>query len=207
MDAISFAYFHGARQPVFAPNSDLHGYSLMSFLLRLSRSMDRVSDAAGFIAKWLVLLSCLISAGNATIRYLLSYSSNGWLEIQWYMFGGIVLLGAAQTLRLNEHVRVDIHYATVSDKTRIWIDIIGFTIFMLPVMAYLTGITWPFFWNSFISSEISMNAGGLIVWPVRGLLPLGFGLLFLQGLAELIKRIAAICGILTIQTDYQAPLQ
>ncbi|WP_420833391.1 TRAP transporter small permease subunit [[Pseudomonas] carboxydohydrogena] len=169
--------------------------------------MDRVSDVAGYIAKWLVLLACLVSAGNAVIRYLFSYSSNGWLEIQWYMFGGIVLLGAAQTLRLNEHVRIDLLYSNVSDRARLWIDVFGFVVFLLPVMAYLVYLTWPFFLNSFRSGEVSMNAGGLILWPAKILLPTGFALLFLQGLAELAKRIAALKGAIKIDTHYEAPLQ
>lgn len=175
--------------------------------IRFTRAIDGLSDLAGYIAKWLVLFACLVSAGNAIVRYLISYSSNGLLEIQWYMFGGIVLLGAAQTLRLNEHVRVDLLYSNVSDKTRLWIDIFGFTVFLLPVMAYLVYLTWPFFFISFKSGEMSMNAGGLILWPAKALLPLGFALLFLQGLAELAKRIAALAGALRLDTHYEAPLQ
>jgi len=175
--------------------------------LKLTRIADGISDVAGYIAKWLVLLACAVSAGNAVVRYLFSYSSNGLLEIQWYMFGGIVLLGAAQTLRLNEHVRVDLLYSNVSDRTRLWIDIFGFTFFLLPVMGYLVSLTWPFFYNSFKSGEMSMNAGGLILWPAKLLLPLGFSLLFLQGVAELVKRIAALTGKLRIDTHYEAPLQ
>lgn len=176
-------------------------------VVKITRVIDGISDVFGFIAKWLVLLACLVSAGNAVVRYLFSYSSNGLLEIQWYMFGGIVLLGASQTLRLNEHVRVDLLYSNVSDKTRLWIDIFGFTIFLLPVMAYLAYLTWPFFLTSFESKEMSMNAGGLILWPAKALLPLGFALLFLQGLAELAKRIAALTGAMRIDTHYEAPLQ
>ncbi len=175
--------------------------------IKITKVIDNVSDVAGYIAKWLVLLACLVSAGNAIVRYLISYSSNGLLEIQWYMFGGIVLLGAAQTLRLNEHVRVDLMYSAVSDRTRLWIDIVGITIFLLPVMTFLVYLTWPFFANSFRSSEVSMNAGGLILWPAKLLLPLGFALLFLQGLAELAKRIAALAGAIRIDTHYEAPLQ
>jgi TRAP-type mannitol/chloroaromatic compound transport system permease small subunit len=176
-------------------------------IVKFTRVVDGISDVAGYIAKWLVLLACLVSAGNAIVRYLISFSSNGLLEIQWYMFGGIVLLGAAQTLRLNEHVRVDLLYSWVSDRTRLWIDIFGFTVFLLPVMAYLTYLTWPFFFNSFQSKELSMNAGGLILWPAKALLPTGFALLFIQGLAELAKRIAALAGAIRIDTHYEAPLQ
>ena len=179
----------------------------MKSLLALSRVVDRLSDVFGYIAKWLVLFACLVSAGNAGIRYLFSYSSNGWLEIQWYMFAGIVLLGAAQTLRMNEHVRVDIIYSAISDRARLWIDILGITFFLLPVAIYLTSLTVPFFLLSFQQQEYSNNAGGLILWPVKAVLPLGFILLFLQGVAELIKRIAALTGLVRVDTAYEAPLQ
>jgi TRAP-type mannitol/chloroaromatic compound transport system permease small subunit len=176
-------------------------------VLKFTRAIDALSDAFGFIAKWLVLFACLVSAGNATIRYLFNYSSNGWLEIQWYMFAGIVFLGAAQTLRLNEHVRVDLVYSAISDRARLWVDIIGIILFLLPAMAYLTYMTAPFFWNSWQSQEVSSNAGGLILWPVKMILPLGFLLLLLQGAAELVKRIAALAGVVKIDTHYEAPLQ
>jgi TRAP-type mannitol/chloroaromatic compound transport system permease small subunit len=171
------------------------------------RVIDALSDGFGFVAKWLVLLACVVSAGNATIRYLFNFSSNGWLEIQWYMFGGIVLLGAAQTLRLNEHVRVDLLYSWVSDRTRLLIDIFGFTFFLLPAMTYLVYLTWPFFLQSWRLQEYSNNAGGLIVWPIKLVLPVGLALLWLQGLAELIKRVAAFVGTAKIDTRYEAPLQ
>ena len=179
----------------------------MKFLLAASGVVDRVSDAFGYIAKWLVLLACLVSAGNAGIRYLFSYSSNGWLEIQWYMFAGMVFLGASQTLRLNEHVRVDIIYSAISDRARLWIDILGITFFLLPVTFYLTYLTVPFFLTSFQQQEVSNNAGGLILWPVKGVLPLGFILLFFQGAAELVKRFAALSGVIRLETKYEAPLQ
>ena len=176
-------------------------------VLKFTRAIDALSDVFGFIAKWLVLLACVVSAGNATIRYLFNYSSNGWLEIQWYMFAGIVFLGASQTLRLNEHVRVDLLYSAVSDRTRLLIDIFGIIIFLLPAMAYLTYMTVPFFLNSWRLQEISSNAGGLILWPVKLILPVGFFLLLLQGAAELAKRIAALAGVVKIDTHYEAPLQ
>ena len=176
-------------------------------ILRFTNAIDRLSDIGGFIAKWLVLFACLVSAGNATIRYLLNYSSNGWLEIQWYMFGGMVFLGAAQTLRLNEHVRVDLLYSAVSDRARLWIDIVGLCLFLLPAMTYLTMLSIPFFTTSFHLQEYSMNAGGLILWPVKLVLPLGFAMLWLQGVAELIKRIAALAGAVKLDTHYEAPLQ
>jgi len=176
-------------------------------LLSLTRAADVVSDVAAFVAKWLVLLACLVSAGNAIIRYLFNYSSNGWLEIQWYFFAGIVLLGAAQALRLNEHVRVDLVYSSISDRARLWVDFIGIIVFLLPVMAFLLYLTWPFFANSFRSGEVSSSAGGLILWPVKALLPAGFLLLLVQGVAELIKRFAALAGVLKLDTHYEAPLQ
>lgn len=176
-------------------------------VVKITRMVDSLSDAFGFIAKWLVLLACLVSAGNATVRYLFNYSSNGLLEIQWYMFGGIVFLGAAQTLRLNEHVRVDLVYSAVSDKARLWIDIIGIILFLMPAMTYLLYLTTPFFVQSWRLQEVSSNAGGLILWPVKLMLPLGFALLWLQGLAELAKRIAALAGIVKLDTHYEAPLQ
>jgi TRAP-type mannitol/chloroaromatic compound transport system permease small subunit len=193
------------RTRIKADTHDIRGDTVD--IVKLTRVIDGISDAFGFIAKWLVLFACLVSAGNATVRYLISYSSNGLLEIQWYMFGGIVLMGAAQTLRLNEHVRVDLLYSNVTDRGRLWIDVFGLVIFLLPVMAYLFYLTWPFFMTSFRSGELSMNAGGLILWPAKALLPLGFALLFLQGLAELAKRLAALAGAMRIDTHYEAPLQ
>ncbi len=153
----------------------------MKSLLSVGGVVDRVSDLFGYIAKWLVLFACLVSAGNAVIRYLFNYSSNAWLEIQWWMFAGIVLLGASQTLRLNEHVRVDIIYSTISDRARLWIDILGIIFFLLPVAFYLSYLTVPFFITSFRQQEFSNNAGGLILWPVKAVLPLGFILLFFRG--------------------------
>jgi TRAP-type mannitol/chloroaromatic compound transport system permease small subunit len=170
-------------------------------------AVDRVSDVAGLIAKWLVLAACVVSAANAAIRYLMGYSSNGLLEIQWYMFGGVVLLGAAQTLRCNEHVRVDLLYSTVSHTVRLWIDICGFAVFMLPAMGYMICLTWSFFLDSLRLEEVSLNAGGLILWPAKALLPVGFALLFLQGVAELAKRVAALSGTADVDTRYETPLQ
>lgn len=179
----------------------------MTGLLAMGRAIDRLSAAFGVIATWLVLTAAVVSAGNATVRYLFNMSSNGWLEIQWYMFGGMVFFGAPQTLRLNEHVRVDVLYSMMSDRMRLWVDTIGFTIFLLPISAYLTYLSWGFFWTSFQSGEVSMNAGGLVLWPAKGLLPMGFALLFLQGLSELVKRIAALGGEIQLDTHYEKPVQ
>jgi TRAP-type mannitol/chloroaromatic compound transport system permease small subunit len=179
----------------------------MSTLLELSRAIDWLNEKIAIIANWLVLLACLISAGNAFSRYLFSMSSNGWLEIQWYMFAGMVLLGAPYTLKMNEHVRVDLLYGMASERTRIWIDIIGGFLFLLPICAILTYFTWPWFVESWNLNEGSSNAGGLIRWPVKLLLPVGFGLMILQGISEIIKRIAAIEHLIDADFKYEKPLQ
>jgi TRAP-type mannitol/chloroaromatic compound transport system permease small subunit len=179
----------------------------MSALLKLSGLIDRVSEIIGKFSGYLVLFCTLISAGNAIIRYLFNYSSNGWLEIQWYLFGFIVLLGASYTLKLNEHVRVDLIYGAVSDRTRLWIDAIGLTIFLIPACLYLAWLALPFFTISYSQGEISSNAGGLVRWPIKLVLVAGFVLLALQGASELIKRIAGLMGVLQVDTTYEKPLQ
>src|SRR4026209_2147474 len=162
----------------------------MKLLLGLSRAIDAMNQRIAFVADWLVLLSCLISAGNAFSRYAFNISSNAWLECQWYMFGAVGMLGASYTLKRNEHVRVDIVYANVSTRRQIGIDIFGFILFMLPATAIMPYLSWPIFHNSWMLGEVSGNAGGLLRWPIKIFLPLGFALLTLQGISELIKRIA-----------------
>jgi len=179
----------------------------MNLLLRGSRAIDAVNASLGWIADWLVLLSCLISAANAFSRYAFGISSNAWLEIQWYMFGALVMLGASYTLKKNEHVRVDIVYSNVSTRRQIGIDIFGFILFMLPATAVMTYLSWPIFHNSWMLGEISGNAGGLLRWPVKIFLPLGFALLTLQGISELIKRIAMLTGHMKADLHYERPLQ
>lgn len=179
----------------------------MNGLLKFSRIVDGVNEKFGTVSSWLVLLACLISAGNASSRYALSMSSNAWLEIQWYMFSGMFLLGAAYTLKVNEHVRVDLVYANVSERTRLWIDVFGLVAFLLPATIMLAMMTWPFFLDSFVRGEMSGNAGGLIRWPVKLLMPIGFAFLTLQGVSELIKRIAALKGLIRLETRYEAPQQ
>jgi TRAP-type mannitol/chloroaromatic compound transport system permease small subunit len=176
-------------------------------LLVLSRAIDRLNENFGVIANWLVLLACLISAGNAGSRYLFSASSNAWLEIQWYMFAGMVLLGAPYALKMNEHVRVDLVYGMVSDRTRIWIDVVGGFLFLLPICIILTYFTWPWFVESWRIGEISSNAGGLVRWPVKLMLPVGFALMALQGVSEIIKRIAALEHVIEAEFKYEKPLQ
>ena len=179
----------------------------MEGLLRLSRLIDAINDRFGVIANWLVLLACLISAGNAASRYLFNASSNAWLEVQWYMFAGMVLLGGPHTLKRNEHVRVDLIYSSLSERTRIWIDIICGLLFLLPICVILVYFTWPWFTESWRINETSSNAGGLIRWPVKLVLPVGFALMALQGVSELIKRVEALIHHHRLQYEYEQPLQ
>jgi TRAP-type mannitol/chloroaromatic compound transport system permease small subunit len=175
--------------------------------MSLSGLIDRVNRMFAIVAAILVFLSCMISAGNAGSRYLLSISSNAWLEIQWQMFAGIFLLGAPYVLKLNEHVRVDIIYGGRSDRTKLWIDVFGIIFFLFPATAVMAYMGFGFFEASYIRGEMSSNAGGLPLWPVKLLLPLGFVLLFLQGISELIKRIAALRGDEAMAVTYEKPLQ
>ena len=179
----------------------------MTVLLRLSRVIDRANAQIAILANCLVLLACLVSAGNAFSRYLFSESSNGWLEIQWYMFAGMVLLGAPYTLKKNEHVRVDLLYGMMSPRKRIWIDIIGGILFLLPICVILIYFTWPWFVDSWLQHEESSNAGGLIRWPVKLLMPVGFALMALQGISEIIKRVAALEHVIDADFKYEKPLQ
>jgi TRAP-type mannitol/chloroaromatic compound transport system permease small subunit len=176
-------------------------------LLKLSRAIDYVNAKFGVIANWLVLLACLISAGAATGRYMLNVGSNAWLELQWYMFAGMVMLGAPYTLKLNEHVRVDLIYGSVSERVRLWIDIVGGFLFLLPICIILIHFTWPWFVESWRIHETSSNAGGLIRWPVKLLLPVGFALMAAQGISEIIKRIAALLDYQPADFTYEKPLQ
>ncbi len=176
-------------------------------LLKLSQAIDWLNAQFGVVANWLVLLSCLISAGNAASRYAFSESSNAWLEIQWYMFAGMVLLGGPYTLKMNEHVRVDLFYGLASERTRIWIDIIGGVLFLMPICLILIYFTWPWFVDSWRIGEVSSNAGGLVRWPVKLVLPVGFALMALQGISEIIKRVAALERLIDAEFKYEKPLQ
>jgi TRAP-type mannitol/chloroaromatic compound transport system permease small subunit len=176
-------------------------------LLRVSRVIDAVNDQFGTLANWLVLLAVLVSTGNAIARYAFDIGSNAWLEVQWYMFAAMVFFGAPYTLKVNEHVRVDVIYSALSERTRIWIDILGGIFCLLPFCAVLLYFTWPWFVDSWSINEMSSNAGGLIRWPVKLVLPLGFALLALQGISELIKRIAALADSYRLEYQYETPLQ
>ncbi len=179
----------------------------MRIALRAAAVIDRLSRFFGVLASAAVLSACLISAGAATARYGLGVGSNAWLEIQWYLFGAMILLGGAVTLCRNEHVRVDLLYMLAGKRLRLWLDTFGLLLFLLPGMALMTVLSWPLFWESFRLQEMSDSAGGLIRWPAKLLLPLGFGLVTLQGLAELIRRIAALAGRAEVDTGYVRPEQ
>lgn len=179
----------------------------MTLLLALSRWIDEINARFGVVANYLVLAACLISAGNATSRYLFNASSNGWLEIQWYMFAAMVLLGGPYTLKMNEHVRVDLLYGIASERARIWIDIVGGVLFLLPICVILTYFTWPWFVDSWRIHEFSTNAGGLVRWPVKLLLPVGFAMMALQGISEIIKRFAVLQHVIDAEFRYEKPLQ
>lgn len=179
----------------------------MSRLLRFTRYIDAISDRFAVAAAYLVLLACLVSGANATIRYALDRGSNAWLELQWYMFAGIVMFGAAKVLRVNEHVRVDIIYGGRSSRTKAIIDLLGLAVFLVPMTLLMIYLSWPFVIDSYLSKEMSSNAGGLIRWPFKVILPLGFALLAVQGMVEIIKRIAYLRGALQMETHYERPLQ
>ena len=184
--ALLVAFQPEAEAPVFLPVRGQTAYDCgravaaavpflemkkLEMLLAFSRAVDRFNEKIAVFADWLVLLSCLISAGNAFSRYSFSLSSNAWLEIQWYMFGAMILLGASYTLKKNEHVRVDIIYGHLSTRTQIWIDIIGGVLFLLPATVIIGWMAWPMFHNSFVQGEVSSNAGGLLRWPIKLMIP------------------------------------
>ena len=179
----------------------------MDVLLAYTRVIDAISDRFGAIAKWAVIASCFISASNAVVRYLASYSSNAFLEIQWYLFAACVMLGAAQVLRVNEHVRVDVFYGRFGGKGKVYIDLFGLVFFLVPVMATMLYFSLPLFLRMYASNEMSNNAGGLVRWPAMLMLPLGFTLVLLQGVAEIIKRVAWLQHRYNMDIHYERPLQ
>ena len=166
----------------------------MSFLLKLSSAIDWITDHIGRYAIWLLLAAVIISAGNAVSRYAFSASSNAMLEVQWYLYSAVFILGAGYTLLKNQHVRIDLISNRISAKARNWVDVIGLAVFLIPVASMIAWMSWPGFVESFSTGEVSSNAGGLIRWPVRLLIPVGFWLLAAQGLSELIKRVAFLTG-------------
>ena len=166
----------------------------MGFLMRVSKAIDAMNERIGRTVYWLVLVAVLVSAGNAIVRKLFNMSSNAFLELQWYLFSGIFLLCAGYTLLRNEHVRIDVIAGRLSPKAQTWIDVLGTVLFLLPMAILFVYLSWPVFVRTFTHNEISTNAGGLIIWPARLLVPIGFTLLALQGVSELIKRIAFLTG-------------
>jgi TRAP-type mannitol/chloroaromatic compound transport system permease small subunit len=180
---------------------------MMRPLLAISRAIDQLNEKIGYICNFLVLAACLVSAGNAMIRYAFSYSSNSWLELQWYMFAILVMFGASYTFKRNEHVRVEIFYLFLSERGQLWLDLIGTLFFLIPACLLLSYLSWPFFHQAYVVGEMSGNAGGLVRWPIKFVIPSGFVMLALQGVSEVIKRIAALKGYVTIDAKYERPTQ
>lgn len=180
---------------------------LLRQLLVLSKGIDLLNEKIGTVCNLLVLFACLVSAGNAMIRYAFSSSSNGWLEAQWYMFAIMVMFGASYTFKRNEHVRVEIMYLMLPERGQLWLDMIGTLFFLIPACLLLAYLSWPFFYQAYAVGEMSGNAGGLIRWPIKFVIPSGFVLLALQGVSEVIKRIAALQGYVTIDAKYERPTQ
>ena len=174
---------------------------------RLSRVIDRLNIRIGQLASWAMLMACVICFFNALSRYALARSSNFWLEIQWYFFGAMFMLAAGYVLRLNEHVRVDLLYGVLNQRIRLWIDLFGTLVFLLPASLLLGWLTFWMFWDSFITHEESANAAGLPVWPAMLMFPLGFALLTLQAVSEAIKRIEALRGGIDLDAPYEKPVQ
>jgi TRAP-type mannitol/chloroaromatic compound transport system permease small subunit len=177
----------------------------MKLLLRISAAIDALNEHVGHAVYWLVLVMVLVSAGNAVSRYLFNLGSNAWLELQWYLFAAVFLLCAGYTLRHNEHIRIDVVSSRFAPRTRAWVDVFGTIAFLLPVAIMILALSWPVFVNAWVSNESSANAGGLIRWPVRLLVPLGFLLLSLQGVSELIKRIAFLRGLIPDPAEKHDP--
>jgi TRAP-type mannitol/chloroaromatic compound transport system permease small subunit len=174
---------------------------MMKLLLALSRAIDTLNEHVGRLTYWLILAAVLISAGNAVVRYSINMSSNAWLEIQWYLFSFVFLFCAGYTLLHNQHVRIDVISGQLSGRARAWIDIFGTVFFLMPMAIAIMWLSWPVFLDAYQSGEVSTNAGGLTVWPGRLMLPLGFFLLILQGVSELIKRIAFLRGLIPDPTE------
>jgi TRAP-type mannitol/chloroaromatic compound transport system permease small subunit len=176
-------------------------------LLALSTAIDFLNQKLGDVCNFLVLTACIVSAANAMIRYAFGYSSNSWLELQWYMFAVFVMFGASYTFKRNEHVRVEILYLMLSERGQLWLDLIGTLFFLIPSCLLLAYLSWPFFYQAYAVGEISSNAGGLVRWPIKFVVPAGFVLLALQGVSEVIKRIAALQNLVTIDAKYERPTQ
>ena len=167
----------------------------MKGFVGLARRIDGLTERLGTVVPWLVLFAVLVSAINAIVRKAFDISSNAFLEMQWYMFGAVFLLCSGYTLLRQEHVRIDVIYGRFSRRTQVWIDVFGTVFFLLPMCALFLWFSWPFFLSSFNSGEVSSNAGGLVVWPAKLLIPLGFLVLTIQGVSELVKRLGYLKGV------------
>jgi len=175
----------------------------LNALLAFSRMMDRTSERIGHTIYWLVLVAVLISCVNAVIRKAFNWSSNSLLEIQWYLFSAIFLFCAGYTLLRNQHVRIDVVSGRLSKHAQAWIDIVGTLLFLLPMAIMIMVLSWPVFIQAYERNEVSTNAGGLIIWPARLLVPIGFFLLSAQGVSELIKRVAFLKGLIPDPSEKQ----
>lgn len=178
------------------------GGKAMGGLLAFSRGVDRMNEFIGKAVSWLILVAVLVSATNAVIRKVFSVSSNAWLEMQWYLYGAAFLLAAAYTLKQNEHVRIDIVYGMFSRRVQHWIDLLGHTLFLMPFVLAMLWMLTPYVLKSMLNGEVSTNAGGLLIWPAKSLLLIGFLLLALQGVSEIIKKIAVMRGVIPDPTPF-----
>ena len=168
----------------------------MRSLLAVSSGIDRMNELIGRAVAWLIFLAVLISAANAVVRKVFSVSSNSWLELQWYLFGAAFLLAAAYTLKQNEHVRIDIVYGLWPRRVQHWIDLLGHLLFLMPFVTLMIYYFVPYVLRSMNNGEVSTNSGGLIIWPAKTLLLIGFSLLWLQGVSEIVKKIAVMRGVI-----------
>jgi TRAP-type mannitol/chloroaromatic compound transport system permease small subunit len=168
----------------------------LNALLALSRAIDKLNERIGMTVSWLVLAAVLISAANAVVRKAFNVSSNSFLEIQWYLFSVVFLFCAGYTLLRNQHVRIDVVAGRLSPQAQAWIDILGTIFFLMPMALTIMWLSWPVFVQAYVRHEVSTNAGGLLIWPARLLVPIGFFLLVIQGLSELIKRLAFLQGLI-----------
>ncbi|CAH0352993.1 hypothetical protein AQB9606_02987 [Aquabacterium sp. CECT 9606] len=171
------------------------------------RGVDALSVRLGHLAAWMLALACALSAGNALIRYTFNLGSNAWLEAQWYLFGAAVFLGAPALLKLNEHVRVDVIYGSRAPRTRAWIDLLGLLLVLLPVCLITGWLCVHMVHDSYVQQEVSPSAGGLLRWPIKAMIPMGFALLALQAVSEIIKRVGYLRGTYNMDTHYERPLQ
>jgi TRAP-type mannitol/chloroaromatic compound transport system permease small subunit len=173
----------------------------VKILLRISGLIDGLNERVGRLCYWLILVAVLVSTGNALMRYTFSIASNAWLELQWYLFSAVFLFCAGYALLHNQHVRIDVISGHLSRRTRAWIDVLGTVFFLMPMAIAIMWMSWPVFVDAYVRHEVSTNAGGLTVWPARLMLPIGFFLLILQGISELIKRVAFLRGLIPDPTE------